>query len=250
MMAQRPPRTGMVWAVVGGLVLLAGVIAIIVVALLSQASSPPTSSPTSSPSSAPASPPPSAPSPSDGPPGEVVDASTASRGWVPEPITTDPEIYITAALEAAGTFDTTLSTRDEWLAYLDSWFTPDTRYNEAERDAQLKAAQLEMRQGVLLPREEWDSLAREDGRVEAAVTGDVVFVPVLEDSSGDMSIGTADVVLTFTRSDGSGGEVSYDDLVRVSVQVLCGPGSVPTAGSAQVAGDCKVVRFFTEPLEP
>jgi hypothetical protein len=32
--------------------------------------------------------------------------------------------------------------------------------------------------------------------------------------------------------------------------VLCGPGSVPTPDSGQQAGDCKVVRYFTEPMEP
>ena len=84
----------------------------------------------------------------------------------------------------------------------------------------------------------------------ATATGDVAFVPVTDDPSGDMSIGTADVMLTFTRSDGSGGETSYDEQVRVSVQVLCGAGSVPTPDTAQQAGDCKVVRYFTEPLEP
>ncbi|WP_211160586.1 MULTISPECIES: hypothetical protein, partial [Microbacterium] len=60
----------------------------------------------------------------------------------------------------------------------------------------------------------------------------------------------SDVVLEFTRSDGSGVESSYEESVRVSVQVLCGPGSVPAPDSAQQVGDCKVVRFFTEPVEP
>ena len=69
-------------------------------------------------------------------------------------------------------------------------------------------------------------------------------------TSGDMRIGTADVVLTFTRSDGNGGETSYEETVRVSVQVLCGEGSVPTPNTAQQAGDCKVVRYFSGSLEP
>ena len=68
--------------------------------------------------------------------------------------------------------------------------------------------------------------------------------------TGDMTIGTADVVLTTTSSDGSSGELSYDETIRVSVQVLCGAGSIPTPNSAQQAGDCKIVRYFTEPLEP
>jgi hypothetical protein len=158
-------------------------------------------------------------------------------------------VYIRASLEAAATFDTQKSTREEWLDHLDTWFTPDTRYTEAEQADRMTAAQLELRQGVVLPKEEWDSLASEDGRVVSATTGDVTYVPVTDDTTGDMSIGTSDVTLTFTRSDGSGGETSYEEQVRVSVQVLCGPGSVPTPGSVQQAG-CKVVRYFTEPLEP
>ncbi|GAA1468937.1 hypothetical protein [Microbacterium thalassium] len=234
-------RSGLVWAVVGGVILVAGVVAIILLGLLPQSDTPATPSPTDSPTSTPA------------PPANLdaaVDPAVAERGWRPEPITTDAETYIRAALESASTFDTTKGTRDEWLSHLDTWFTPDTRYPEADQAARMKAAQLELRQAVVLPQQEWDSLAAEDGRVVATTNGDVTFVPVAEDSSGGMSIGTADVTLTFTRSDGSGGEGSYDETVRVSVQVLCGAGSVPTPDTAQQAGDCKVVRWFAESLEP
>jgi hypothetical protein len=166
-------------------------------------------------------------------------------------MTTDAGTYIAAALAAASTFDTTLSTREEWLNYLDTWFTPDTRYSsEDDQLSAMEFSQTELRTGVVLPQQEWDSLAGEDGRVVAVTTGDIAYIPVPDDASGDMSIGTSDVTLTFTRSDGSGGETSYDEQVRVSVQVLCGAASVPTPGSSQQAGDCKVVRYFTEPLEP
>ena len=74
----------------------------------------------------------------------------------------------------------------------------------------MQASQLEMRQGVVLPEDEWDSLANEDGRVTAATRGDITYSDVPDDDSGDMRIGTADVVLTFTRSDGNGGR----DFVR------------------------------------
>ncbi|MDR7113722.1 hypothetical protein J2X03_003622 [Microbacterium trichothecenolyticum] len=239
---QTSGRRGLVWAILGGAVLIAGLVAIIVSSLLTQPAPSPRGTASESPSSAPPT--------TQAPPGDVLDASVDKQGWVPEPITTDREVYIRAAFEAASTFDTQLSTREEWLDYLDTWFTPDTRYTEAEQAARMKAAQLELRQGVVLPQEEWDSLANEAGRVVAATGGDVAYVPVTDDASGDMSIGTSDVTLLFTRSDGSGGETSYEEQVRVSVQVLCGPGSVPTPDSAQQAGDCKVVRYFTEPLEP
>lgn len=244
MAASERSRRGLIWAVIGGAVLLAGIAAIVVTALLSRpAPTPINTSPSSN------SPAPSPSAPADD--GTVVDDSVADRGWRPEPITTDAETYVQAALEAAATFDTTLSSRDDWLGYLDSWFTLDTRYASSEDQAQRReAAQLELRQGVVVPESEWDSMASEDGRVVALVDGDMVLSDVTDDTSGDMSIGTADVVLTFTRSDGSGNESSYDETVRVSVQVLCGPASVPTPGTAQQPGDCKVVRFFTEPMEP
>lgn len=239
---QTTGRRGLTWAIVGGLVLIAGIVAIIVSSLLTQPAPGPAGS---------NSPEPTGQASTAGPlSGDVVDAAVVDNGWIPEPITTDREVYIRAALEAAATFDTQKSTREDWLDYLDTWFTPDTRYTEADRADRLKAAQLELRQGVVFPQEEWDSLAGEDGRVVAVSTGDVVYLPVTDDTTGDMSIGTSDVTLTFTRSDGNGGETSYEEQVRVSVQVLCGPESVPTPDSAQRAGDCKVVRYFTEPLEP
>lgn len=236
-------RHSLLWAVLGGAVLVVGVVAIILGALF--AGSPePTDTTRSSP---PASASPQRSSEAD----EFVDSSVSARGWIPEPITTDPDTYIRAALAAASSFDTRESSRGEWLAYLDSWFTPDTRYGtEQDRQDDMKASQLELRQAVVLPEEIWASLASEEGRVAAAVDGDITFEEVPSDGSGDMRIGTGDVALTYTRSDGNGGETSYDEVVRVSVQILCGEASIPTPDSAQVAGDCKVVRYFSGSLEP
>ena len=232
------------WAWVGGAVLAVGVVAIVVAAMTSTQGSP---TPSPSPTGASPTQPSASPSSDDQ---RVVDADAAKKGWKAEPITTEPAVYAAAALEAAATFDTTVSSRDDWLAYLETWFTPDTRYApESEREQRMDAALLELRQGVVLPEEEWESLAAEDGRV-VATAGDVALSPVPEDASGDMAIATADVVLTFTRTDGAGVESSYEESVRVSVQVLCGKESVPTPATAQQAGDCKVVRFFTEPVEP
>lgn len=239
----RARRNGAIWAIVGGVVLIGAVLAVFGSALLSQPE--PSPSPSDSTASSPNGPPPREAD------AESVDSSVTERGWIAEPITTDRQTYIAAALEAASTFDTTLSTREEWLDYLDSWFTPDTRFSEAE-DQQLAMEdfQVELRQGVVLPADQWAALESERGRVTALTVGDIAYAVVTEDSSGDMSIGTSDVTLTFTRSEGGDGETSYDETVRVSVQVLCGEGSVPSPDSAQQAGDCKVVRYFAEPLEP
>lgn len=236
-------RRGLVWAVVGGLVLIVAIVAILLATLPSDSPdpTPPETAETIEPSA----------EPTEAVTGDVVDATVVEKGWVPEPITTDPDVYIRAALAAASNFDTQLSTRAEWLAYLDSWFTPDTRYaSEADRESDMQASQLELRQGVVLPEQEWDSLANEDGRVAAAVTGEIDYAEVPGDESADMRIGTADAVLTFTRATGDSGEASYDETVTVSVQVLCGEGSIPTSGTAQQSGDCKVVRYFSGSLEP
>jgi hypothetical protein len=242
--ADRRARSARGWAIGGGAVLLAGVIAIIIGAITNQ----PPVDPTTPPAATTTDSPPTSASPPAGE--DVVDDAASDFGWRGEPITTDATSYAAAALEAASTFDTTKSTRDRWLDYLDTWFTPDTRYtSEADQQRRMAAAKLELRQGVVLPQVDWESLVAEDGRVVAAAR-EVALSGVTDDPPGDMAIGTADVVLTFTRTDGSGVESSYEESVRVSVQVLCGPESVPTPDSAQQAGDCKVVRFFTEPVEP
>lgn len=242
-MTARTIRRSIAWAVIGAIVLIIGIVALIIASLSNAGSAPPTPDPTTISAST--------PDPAPTLTTAVVDESVINRGWVPEPITTDPEAYVRAALAAAGTFDTTKAEYEEWIAYLGTWFTPDTRYaSEADRIAELEAAKLEMRQTVVLPEAEWDSLAGENGRVSSATTGDVAFSPVPEDQSGDMSSGTADITITFTRSDGAGGEVSYEEQTRLSVQVLCGEASVPTPDSSQAAGDCKVVRLLSEPVEP
>jgi hypothetical protein len=242
-MTARTNRRGIAWAVIGGIVLIIGIAALIIASQSNPGSTPAAPAPTTTPTSN--------PEPMPGIETAVVDESVRERGWIPEPITTDAEAYVRATLAAAGTFDTTKAEYEEWIAYLGTWFTPDTRYaSEADRTAELEAAKLEMRQTVVLPEAEWDSLASEDGRVSSLTTDDVTFSPVAEDSSGDMSTGTADITITFTRSDGSGGEVSYEEQTRLSVQVLCGEASVPTPDSSQAAGDCKVVRLLSEPVEP
>lgn len=242
-MRSHSSKRGLIWAIIGGLVLLVGLAALIITSL--GRSNDPGTIP--APTTAPTLPSPNA-STQDA---AMVDEIATDRGWIPEPITTDAEAYVRAALAAGGTFDTTRAAYEEWIEYLGTWFTPDTRYaSEADRQAELEAAKLEMRQTVVLPESQWNSLASEDGRVASVVKGDVDFSPVPQDESGEMTIGTADVTITFTRSDGADGEVSYEEMTRLSVQVLCGAGSVPTPDSMQAAGDCKVVRFFSEPVEP
>src|SRR3546814_21099374 len=90
-----------------------------------------TGQPTSSSPPTPAAGPTSSTSPAD----EVVDAAVSEGGWVPEPITADPESDLRAAIEDAGTVDTTRSTRHEWAANLDTAFTPATRFRDHRNPA-------------------------------------------------------------------------------------------------------------------
>lgn len=240
----RMPRRHLLWVWVGGAVLVAGIIAIAVSSRLNVQDPGPMRTEMAPPATSTSEPPRNAPT-------AVVDPSVEDHGWVPEPITTDADAYIRSALEAAAMFDTQRGDREAWLAYLDSWFTPDTRYaGEADAKDAMSGSQLEMRQAVVLPEDDWDSLSAEKGRVSAKAKGTIDYTPVSEDPTGLMKIGTLDITLTYTRADNQGTENSYDEQARVSVQVLCGGKTVPTPNSDQQPGDCKIVRYFSEPMEP
>ena len=184
---QRSRRGGLFWAILGGLVLIAGIVAIIVVPLAGQPS--PTATPTPATTSASGSP---TPPGSAGGEGEFVDPSVTAKGWVPEPITTDPRDLHPRRTGGGIHLRHQKSTRDEWLTYLDTWFTPDTRYT-AEADQ--RRADAGVAAGVATGGRSpagGVGFARRPRTVasSAVVTGDIVFVPVTEDPSGDMSIGT------------------------------------------------------------
>ncbi|KHK98836.1 hypothetical protein LK09_08150 [Microbacterium mangrovi] len=228
-------RRGLIWATVGAVVLLIAIVAIIAATLNGAPQARPSSpAPTSS----------ASPSSATQPQAAVVDEGVTQYGWVPEPITTDRETYVRAALAAASTFDPSKSTRDKFLAYLATWFTPDARWKtQADRDRATQLYLGALDESVVLPDDQWTQLRSDQNTVTAKVTGPIKYMAVPNDPGG-MSIATADVTVTYRQ-----GNVTNDDQVRVSVQVLCGSGSVPAPGSAQRAGDCKVVRFFDSALE-
>lgn len=239
MQTKRPHRLGVLLGTAGGLIAIAAVVAVFLMSFDAGDSS---THPTASPSE-------QATLPSQSPSGSgVVAPQVAELGWIPEPITRDPEEYARAALEAAGTFDTLRSTRSEWVMWLETWFTPNPLYNDQQDGMdQMAGYKAELNDSVLLPQGVWDDLASEDGRVSAHVVGDVEYLDLPETTAKLIWTATADVVMTYTRpADAEGGELSYDVTVRVSVQVVCGGVSVPAPDSAQQAGDCKVIRFFDE----
>lgn len=101
-------------AAIGGLVVVAGIAAFTVASLSGGGEAVPTPKPTTQPSF----------DPSDYSSDELesVYPQVIDLGLVPEPITTDPEEYITAAIAAWGTYDTTTSTTiPQWKKYLESW---------------------------------------------------------------------------------------------------------------------------------
>lgn len=104
---------GIIWAIVGGVIVIGAIVAIVISSLMNQA---PTADPT--PADSPANT--STPQATTPPTGEYVEADVTERGGVHEPITTDPDFYVRAALAAPSTFDTQLSMRQEWRAYLDT----------------------------------------------------------------------------------------------------------------------------------
>src|SRR3546814_8214802 len=87
-----------------------------------------------------------------------------------------------------------------------------------------------------------------NGRVIASTTGEMSFTAVPDYDGDDMFIGTSDVLLTFTQAGEDRAESSYEEQVRVSAQVHCGEASAPAPGSAQAAGDCKLIRYFDTAL--
>jgi len=178
--------------------------------------------------------------------GAVVDPSVSKRGWVPEPITQDSDVYVRAALEAAATFDTKRSSRNEWVKWLGTWFTPSPLYdNQQDALDQMARYEGELSQTVVVPQSQWDDLAKNDGYVAARVDGPIDYLDQPDAAQKHVRTATANVVMTFAQSGNrAGGDATYDQKVRVSVQVVCGGASVPTPDSAQRAGDCKVVRFF------
>jgi hypothetical protein len=234
-------RKRLVWAMLGAAVLCAGIIALVVAGLGKGGTTPPAQTPPQSGSPSATSTPP--PTSSDL---GFVDPSVTELGWVPEPITQDPETYARAALEAAGTFDTRLATRSEWVDWLESWFTLSPLYDQ-EQDAldQMAGYKAELDQAVVLPQSAWDDLASEDGRVSSRVASEIQYLELPETTQKKVWTASADVVMTYTRS-ADGGDVEYEETVRVTVQVVCGGVSVPVPGSSQRPGDCKVVRFFDE----
>ena len=234
-MAERS-RTLVFGSIVGAVVILVAIVAIIVASLNRGADPSPTGSgtPTATSSSGPAQP---TPGPSEVAPG--TDPSfpfdPEAKGWVVEPITTDPEKYVRAALEAVLTFDTRNTSREEFLGYLNTWMTPALSEQTTEDNKRVLANQ------VLLSEGEWATLTELQGTSTPELVGEVSPLEAPEDGSYQLARATFDVWMRpGDRADETSG---WAQTRTIGVMVQCTDVSVPAPGTDQKPGDCKVVRW-------
>lgn len=231
-MAERP-RLFVISAVLGVLVIVFA-IAAVVIALINRGgestnTTPPTSEPTVS-SSAPT----SEPSPTNEEPENVT-----AKGWVAEPITTDPAVYADAALRAVSTFDTTLATREEFVAYLETWLTPqvgNTSTGEISEDMTERNREA-VSNDIVVPEDQWAYIAPLGVTAIAEITEPT---PDVED--GVTQGWASEATTTFQPGATGGTEEPWAETRRLDVLVSCHEWSVPTQ-PGQEPGDCKVVRW-------
>jgi len=189
--------------------------------------------------------------------GNVVDASATERGWFPQPITEDPRAYGEAAAVALATYDTTLATRDNFIAYLGTWHTADYRFNAGEtRDGALKEGIGIVGESMIPNSEAWRQSVLSKTIITAKVVASKLdkehldFTP--ESIDGYVAQGqhvvTTEVVLTTSSEDNSTGQrAPFDRHVQISVLILCGH-SFPPAGSGQTAASCMIMNYVSDPF--
>ncbi|MGC0371295.1 hypothetical protein [Microbacterium sp. SLBN-111] len=178
----------------------------------------------------------------------VVDESFRALGMLPEPITQDPAVYGAVAILAPATFDTTKTTREQFLNRMYTWMSPmprgegQTSWTAEDRAQDLDSSKTVLATQVVYPRREWDTLAEQKGRSVATLEGAVTVEGNLRyDPSGTKYGISGRVKVTYTAQ-GPNGEYSWDDTVDVQLLISCGPGSEsdPAPNTAQRTGDCKV----------
>ncbi len=234
-MAERS-RTLVFGSIVGAVVILVAIVAIIVASLNRGADPSPTGSGTptaTSPSrSAQPTPDPSGTTPGTGPSSPF---DPEAEGWVVEPITTDPEKYVLAALEAVLTFDTRNTSREEFLAYLNTWMTPALSEQTTEDNKRVLANQ------VLLSEGEWATLTELQGTSTPELVGEVS--PLIGPDDGSYKTTDATFEVSLRPGDRADETSGWAQTRTIGVMVQCTDESVPAPGTDQKPGDCKVVRW-------
>jgi len=179
------------------------------------------------------------------PRGGVVDESVSELGMVPEPITRDIEVYADAAFRAFATYDTTKTTRSEFIGHLKTWFTRDMGIHKPED----RVRALKHQRSALYDRVDglqmWDGLTSTRGTAVARVDGPIRYSRHDEDPTGDMRWADGDVTVTYTQHDGGARPAVQEITMPIRALILCGAETDPTPGSAQKSGDCKLVRIVS-----
>ncbi len=247
----RKRRLKIAAAAAGAIVLVGGLAGIGIAALSggddTAAPAPSTSMPADDESAAPE------PSPSE-PAGEVADASVAERGWVPEPITSDPETYGIAAAEAIWSYDASRATHAEFIEWYTTWFStrPDRTEEQraASRDDDEFASSIRT---VLTDSEGWRQQTMAGTVMTATAEPDGVLLDDEHSSGGDfdrltelgMHEVTVPLVVRYEETDASTGEAMvYENRLMQTVQISCGDADVPEGWPAD---SCKVIRLWDEP---
>lgn len=194
-----------------------------------------------------------APSPSE-PAGDVADASVADRGWVPEPITSDPEAYGTAAAEAIWTYDASQATHAEFIEWYTTWFStrPDVDESVRAEDRASDEFAASIRR-VLTNSDGWRQQSLAGTVMTATADPDGVLLDDEHSSGGDfdrltelgMHEVTVPLVVRYEETDASTGEAMvYENRLMQTVQISCGDADVPEGWPAD---SCKVIRLWEEP---
>lgn len=149
--------------------------------------------------------------------------ATTPEGWVIEPETEDPEIFLDAMFRAAGTFNTTKSTYEEWVAYLKSWINLHP-LSASQSDADRLLGKYQGYLADAIPSEqEWDMLDRQAGsmtfelRTPLVVKKNAVF-PDTWSATGEVNI-----VRTYAGPDGA--PITFSEAAgSIQLMAYCAPG--------------------------
>lgn len=260
-----------VLAVLGGAIIVAGIAAFTVGSLSGETpaeSAPGRTEPTPlAPSASP-----SAYSPAEK---KSVYPQVAEVGLVPEPITTDPEKYMTAAVSAWGTYDTTgATTVAQWKRYLESWQNvyPTTvvlpsgeeiRFAAPEQNPISRHAPTDHRdvyvigetvpgQSVSWKPTDFETIRDRQGRVKTEATVIGALTPAVRESASKLGELTSTVEFTqwITMDDGTDGEheITTTKHGTAIVTVNC-TNTFPAPDTAQKAGDCKLMDISVQDFQ-
>lgn len=250
----------LVLACIGGVIFVGGVVAFIVASVTStsdpsETSPPATAAPTFDPESF------------DDDQLAVVYPQMIEIGAVPEPITTDPEEYIRAAVAANGTWDTTNTFSGDdaepasaswqmWKESLVSWQNVYPAYPEKldlpdsgslsfrEEDQEVEGFTNPDQKDIIGEDADWDMLRDRDGRALVEITS-MTDLAYSQYNVNPEDLGELDTTVEFTQwltwddGTGTGEEITITKYGTADVRVNC-TFTVPAPKSAQQPGDCKL----------